>query len=269
MWVEFNLRCNNGVWVIFIIKLQWFSVFQCEETDLIYLAWGLQTHKTNLTSAVYRLQPQRRRHLRINKRSVIRLNYFKCQIITQPIVHVSRNILELLYWVATQRDGSERVSWRDTADALLLLFQIQFTQHGLQASYGMSGCFKCYFVRTGRCNRLLLWITKKKKKKKIASRRVTPYTFQESELTRVQGQGWTCQVDGFCFFFCFVFDGADNPNDNGWLCLRAEYSDSCPYFRKRHSQSDFHISPLNVLSLCLKEKYYAHFQVHAFILGHY
>ena len=112
-------------------------------------------------------------------------------------------------------------------------------------------------------------LPKKKKKKKNASRRVTPYTFQESELTRVQGQGWTCQVDGFCFFFCFVFDGADNPNDNGWLCLRAEYSDSCPYFRKRHSQSDFHISPLNVLSLCLKEKYYAHFQVHAFILGHY
>lgn len=103
VWVEFSLRCNNGDRVIFIIKLWWFSVFQCEKTDLIYLAWGLQTHKTKLTSMVYQLRTRCCRHFRINKRSLIRLNYIKCQIITQP-VHVSKNILEFLYWVATERE---------------------------------------------------------------------------------------------------------------------------------------------------------------------
>lgn len=52
---------------------------------------------------VYQLQPQCSRNFRINKRSFIHLNYFKYQMIIQPI-HVSKNILELFYWVATEKD---------------------------------------------------------------------------------------------------------------------------------------------------------------------
>lgn len=189
MWVEHNFRCNNGAQVISIIKLQWFSVFQCEKTDLIYLPWGPQTHKTKLTSVVHQLQPQCSRHFRINKGDSFILITFKCQIIIQPI-HVSKYIgitllgrkdRERLKWVC-QLTGLRGIA--ATTDALLLLFQIRFTKHGLWLHTvwtAESALSASLFACLG--SMVYHYVIPQ------ISHNFTLFTFQQAERVGVQGQG--------------------------------------------------------------------------------